>query len=288
MAIDQRCILCFEKTFERLMRKYSLSEDQKAEFTRFYRMIMADTQDLITPEIQRLLQHKLGDLSGIYDPFQQEKLQSNQIALQLYNEWKPKVLADKNPYLLALRLSIAGNIMDYAVHNDFNINETIRQVLVTDFTINHSKLLKDCINKSENILFLGDNAGEIVFDKLFIETMMHPDVTYVVRGGPAINDATLEDAEMVGMEVVADVVSNGFDAASTILKRTDARFNSLYKKANLIISKGQGNLEGLLHEHDPRIFFLLMVKCNVIAEELKVDKGSIVVLNKYKKISVLG
>ncbi len=282
MALDYRCIQCFEKSFTRLVNKYSLSKSNEAVFAVYFRQVLEKNTDLTTPEIQRLLQHKLRQLTGIKDPFEEEKLAGNNTALRLYDFWKPEVLQSNDPFRLALKLAIAGNIMDYAADFDFNINETIGQVLKSRFAINHSKLLKKKIQQAQRILYLGDNAGEIVFDKLFIEIMMHPEVTYAVRGGPAINDATLDDALMIGMCEVADVVSNGFDAASTIIDKCSENFRTKFDNADLIISKGQGNLEGLIGDNDPRIFFLLMVKCDVIADTLKVKKGSIVVLNNEK------
>lgn len=279
MALDYRCIQCFERSFTRLVNKYSLPQKDEEAFASFFADVLKNQRDTSAPEIQRILQHELQKLTGLEDPYRDEKLAGNRTALRLYELWKPKVLQSADPFGLALRLAIAGNIMDYAADFHFNINETIGNVLHSRFAINHSNILKKRTRSAKNILYLGDNAGEIVFDKLFIETMMHPAVTYSVRGGPAINDATPEDAETVGMDLVADVISNGFDAASTILEKCSDGFKDVFRNADLIISKGQGNLEGLMAKNDPRIFFLLMVKCDVVADVLKVKKGSFVVYN---------
>jgi uncharacterized protein with ATP-grasp and redox domains len=209
-----------------------------------------------------------------------EKRISNEVALELYDQLKPDVLISSDPFNMALRLSIAGNIMDYGISTDFNIQETIDKVLNTDFAIDHSILLKQKIQQAKKIVYLGDNAGEIVFDKMLIELMIHPNVTYVVRGSAVINDATREDAKTVGMEVVADVIDNGSKVPSTVLSTCSLEFMKHYNEADLIISKGQGNFEGLMDENDPRIFFLLMVKCDVVAERIGVEKGSFVVFNK--------
>ena len=131
-------------------------------------------------------------------------------------------------------------------------------------------------------MYLGDNAGEIVFDKLLIETIGNKNVTYVVRSAPILNDVTINDAKEVGIDNVAEVISSGYDAPSTVLSKSGTTFLNKYLSADLIISKGQGNLEGLLYENDPRIFFILMAKCDVIAETLKVNKGSFLVYNKEK------
>ncbi|HBX52531.1 MAG TPA: hypothetical protein DEH02_15820 [Bacteroidales bacterium] len=281
-GIDTRCIECFQKTYLRLRKKYFFTKQQSKEFSEFMQKLMEDKDVLSSPEIQRELHHKLYELSGVTDPFYEEKKQSNHIALNLYKYWKQKLSVSENPFNMALRLSIAGNIMDFGANHSFNIFKTIEDVFVTKFAIDHSELLKERISKAKNILYLGDNAGEIVFDKLFIETIHNRNVCFVVKGSPIINDVTMDDAYEVNMHDVADVISNGYDAPSTVLKKSSLLFQEMFKSADLIISKGQGNLEGLLNENDSRIFFLLTVKCEVIAESIGVQKGSFVVYNQSK------
>ena len=138
------------------------------------------------------------------------------------------------------------------------------------------KLEKE-IQKADSILYLGDNAGEIFFDRLFIETMNHPNVCFAVRGMPVINDVTLDDAAQVGMYQVCRVISNGFDAPSTLLEFCSTEFREVYANADLIISKGQGNFEGLMHENHPNTFFMLIAKCNTMANLLKVQKNGLLV-----------
>jgi uncharacterized protein with ATP-grasp and redox domains len=133
------------------------------------------------------------------------------------------------------------------------------------------------MSKAKNILILGDNAGEIVMDKLFLSIVKHPNITYAVRGDYILNDATLEDAEKIGIQNYARLISNGDNAPSTILERTSKEFQQAYQEADLILSKGQGNFEGLMYTKDERIFFLLMAKCAVIATKLNVDLKDIVV-----------
>lgn len=277
--IDQRCINCFYEAYQRLFDKFRVEESQRIKFYSFFTGILSKSQNMITPEIQRELKVKLCDLIGVADPFIEEKKISNAQALDLYEEWKPKVLSSEMPFDLALRLSIAGNIMDYGASGVFNVYETINYVLNADFAIDHTKQLKNGILNAKRILYLGDNAGEIVFDKLFIETIMHNDVYYSVRSAPVLNDVTMDDAKAVGMDLVADVITNGFDAPSTVLSRCSKEFLDIYESSDLVISKGQGNFEGLMELREPKIFFLLMAKCDVIAETLGVKKGSFIVYN---------
>jgi len=278
--VDGRCMDCLFKSFERLIQKYNLSYDDRQEFFSYFNLIVARCGSRPMPDVQRELSYKFREISGVADPYLDEKSESNQQALGLYKKWRMKVLESVDSFDAALRLSIAGNIMDYGPSAVFNVEQTIEQVMKANFAIDASETLKQRIKDAKSILFLGDNAGEIVFDKLFIEMLMHPHLTYAVRGGAMLNDATLTDTKEVGMDWVADVITNGYDASSTLLDHCSEAFLKEYRNADLIISKGQGNLEGLIQENDPRIFFLLMVKCDVMAEQLKVEKGSFVVFNQ--------
>jgi hypothetical protein len=278
--IDNRCVKCFLKTYQQLFKKFDVENAEQELFLSIFQKVINERQYDSHPEIQRELNHAFCDIIKVNDPFAEEKVQSNRMALKLYEQWKPKVLVADNPFDLVLRLSIAGNIMDYGANNSFNVHETIEKVLKTSFAIDHSELLKNKLSKAKRVLYLGDNAGEIVFDKLFIETIMHHEVFYAVKGAPVLNDVTTTDANEVGIDIVAHVISNGYDVPSTILNKCSNDFLEIYHSADLIISKGQGNFEGLMNENDSRIFFLLMVKCDVIAEMLNVEKGSFVVYNK--------
>ena len=277
--VDGRCMDCQFKTFEKLLDAHKVNYKERQEFFGFYNLTMGRKYNLTMPEIHSELNDEFCRITGITDIYSKEKQKSNAVALELYDQLKPEVLISSDPFNMALRLSIAGNIMDYGLSTEFDIHKTIDKVLNSDFAIDHSIQLKQAIQKAKKIVYLGDNAGEIVFDKMLIELMIHPNVTYVVRGAAVINDATREDAKTVGMELVADVIDNGSKVPSTVLSTCSPEFLKTYNEADLIISKGQGNFEGLMYENDPRIFFLLMVKCEVVAERIGVEKGNFVVFN---------
>ncbi|MBW1764492.1 MAG: DUF89 family protein, partial [Deltaproteobacteria bacterium] len=143
-----------------------------------------------------------------------------------------------------------------------------------DFAVCDYNRFRKGLDKASEILYIGDNAGECVFDRVLIEEVQKP-VIYVVRDVPIINDATYEDAVQAGLDKVADILSSGTDGPGTILKRCSSEFKSIYKKSKFIISKGQGNYEALSNERRP-IFFLLKTKCHVIADDLGINKGDIV------------
>lgn len=280
MISDYRCFYCFSRAFERMLSKDGITAAAKDSFTRdMVNLYSENWGKHNSPLFARELHRILRDYTGISDPYKLEKKKYNDIALGLMPEMEREVSRSGDPFKTALRLSIAGNIIDFAVNDTFNLHAAIERVLKADFAIDHSERMRKALGEARKVLYLGDNAGEIVFDRLFIKTIGHPGLVYAVRGAPVINDATLEDAEYVGMSAVAEVISNGFDAPSTVVNESSDEFRRYFNETDLIISKGQGNLEGLIHLEDKRIFFLLMVKCNVMAEFLKVEKDSFVVFN---------
>jgi len=280
MISDYRCFFCFTRAFEKLINKENISNEAKNNFIREMIGLYYNNHDkLSAPEFSRELHHILRSYIHNPDPYLNEKKEYNDQAAMMIPKLEMMVRKSSNPFNTSLRLALAGNIIDFAANDRFNLQATIDMALVSEFAIDHSEQLEKKIRQAHSVLYLGDNAGEIVFDKLFIKTINHPRLTYVVRGAPIINDVTMHDAEYTGMNEVANVISSGYDAASTIPVKSGKQFQDYFSKADVIISKGQGNLEGLFPLNDKRIFFLLIVKCDVIAEFLKVKKGSLVVYN---------
>jgi len=276
---DSRCGDCFRYGYNCLLDRHpEIGEAERLAITNHMEQLLTENK-LSSPQLQQHLNRYFRQLSGIADPYSEEKKTSNAIAKHLYQQWKPTVEQADNPLQMALRLAIAGNIMDYGALQEFDLEKTIFEVIDATLAIDHSEKLFEALGKAAKVLYLCDNAGEIFMDKLFIETIGHKNITAVVRGSPVINDATLADARQAGLHKITKLIDNGSDAPSTILSDCSTEFLQVWKEADLIISKGQGNLEGLLPQKDSRIFFLLMAKCDVIANLLNVNKGDLVVYN---------
>jgi uncharacterized protein with ATP-grasp and redox domains len=280
MISDYRCFFCFARAFGKLLEKENLTIEAKNCFTHDMALLYNKEGDVFSaPAFSRELHSILKQYTNNPDPYKDAKKQSNDLILGMYPDLKEQILKSENTYEKALRFAIAGNIIDFAVSRDFNMQATIDKVLYSNYAIDHSKALKRAISNADTVLYIGDNSGEIVFDKLFIENLMHPNLFYAVRGAPVINDVTMDDAIYVGMDNVADIISNGYDAPSTILEHCSTEFRVVFERADVIISKGQGNLEGLLGKTDKEVYYLLMVKCDVIAELLSVPVNSFVAYN---------
>lgn len=274
---DKRCDECLRRSWTATLDRNAISNAEQELFIQSMGVALQDEGRQNAPELQRELSMLYSKITSDDDPFRLQKQLSNSVAAQLAKEWQSKVNTDNDPFKLSLRLALAANIIDYGAASQFDLQQTIERVLNSPLAIDQTGLLREKIQSAKSILYLGDNAGEIFFDKLFLEVIAHPNVTFVVRGGPALNDATLEDALLADIQGIAKTITNGFNAPSTIPEKGHAAFRHAFDEADLIISKGMGNLEGLMHRQDNRIFFLLMAKCEVIADYLSVSKGSFVV-----------
>ena len=208
------------------------------------------------------------------DPYQVVKEASTRQALALYPRLKGLVAEADDPLETAVRLSIAGNIIDFGPEQKYDLWDTAERVLAQPFALDDRVAFRESLDRVDQVLYLADNAGETVFDRLLIETLRTP-VIYVVKGGPVLNDATWEDAKAAGLDRVATVVDNGTNAMGTVLSRCSDDFCRLYDKADMVIAKGQANYE-TLSDQGPKMFFLLQVKCPVIARDAGVPVGGIV------------
>jgi len=281
---DYRCYFCFARTFERLIEKHTLTAtEKKALAAELFSLFHNGTSGFSVPTLSRELYRLFREKSGVDDLYEQIKYESNERLLGEYALFREMIAQSDDPFEIALRLAVAGNIIDYGVSDHHDLEETMAKVMDSPFAINDVERLRRRLAEARTVLYLGDNAGEIVFDKLFIETFRHPNIWYAVRGAPVINDATRRDAAQVGMEEVAQVIDNGYDAPSTLPEKCSPAFQHLYNEADLVISKGQGNLEGLIDAPRGDIYFLLMVKCDVIADRLGVAKGSFVCVGNEPK-----
>ena len=271
------CYPCFFKQILRTSREVTVDERTIHEIlVAFGRYLDRIPVDATPPEIGREVYRLIGEKTGTPDPYREIKKQCTRQALALYPRLKERIAASEDRLLTAARLAIAGNVIDFGTDTRFDLTEDIENLLSTKMAINHYPEFRRALEDSRKVLYLADNAGETVFDRLLIEELGKP-VVYVVREKPVINDAVLQDALDAGLDEVAGIVSSGTDAPGTILRFCSPEFLSLLDTAELVISKGQGNYEGLSDEALP-VFFLLRAKCEVIARDIGAEEGGLVLM----------
>lgn len=279
--IDVNCVPCFRKQAGRMFTKHEIPEDRQVELMNtFNQYLENEGVKEPSPISARFLNRLLKQETGKEDLYFWEKKYYNQLLLDRYPELKREVENSSDPLKTAAKYALAGNIIDFGPPHQFDVEQTFAEALEKPLAVDHSKQLFEAIRKAELVLYIGDNAGEIVADKLFIEQLNHPNVYFAVRGQPVINDVTRSDALQVGMDQVASIVDNGFDAPSTLPQYCSPEFRAIFEKADVVISKGQGNFEGLFKQVSrPDLFFMFMVKCEEIARVTGRQIGDAVILS---------
>ncbi len=270
------CIPC---ALRQVLDSVRMITDDETVHEKVVREVLALWQDMdlrqSPPAIAQKVHRIVRSITGVADPYLEVKDRYNRLTMAMYPEFKEKIAASADPIEMAIRLAIAGNIIDFGVNSSVSedlVAETIARSQTDPLDLDEVRDFKQAIAQAEDILYLADNAGEIVFDRLLIEQMPTEKVTLAVRGAPILNDVLRADAEMVGLTDLVEVIDNGTDAPGTILELCSADFRRRFETAGLIISKGQGNFE-TLNESDRDIFFLLRPKCTVLARHLNMPLG---------------
>jgi uncharacterized protein with ATP-grasp and redox domains len=277
-SLNAECLACVEKTMLKLIEKFNAGEREKVAFAKALQDIVQEFGEKGTPYVAREVQAEARRIFKCNSIYAKEKHQANILLLSELLHWKSMVENARNPFFTAAKLAVLGNIIDYGAHSvPEDIKGFIENGLEGDFAINHSTELREALCNANSVLYLGDNAGEIIFDRIFIETINHPNLTFAYRGADVLNDVTIDDVRQSGIDGLVKTISNGYDAPGTILEKCSPEFQKIFNEADLIISKGQGNFESLMNTNRLNVFFMLMAKCNTIAARLGVNKGDRVI-----------
>lgn len=277
------CLPCFVNQALGSLKNCDASSDQIKSAMRSVLCELAEIDYNATPPVTAQKIHRLVSKAvGVRDPYASQKRHYNQFAKNLLKTMHKTVDLQQDTLAAKIKLAIAANIIDFGKNSNLTENEVQSCFAkAMEVTLDSGALdnFRESILEANTILFLCDNAGEIVFDRFLIEEMPYRKIICAVRGKPVINDATLEDAQAVGLTETVKVISNGSDAPGTIPDDCSPEFRQLFDNADLIIAKGQGNFETLSGITDKRIFFLFQVKCPVIARDAGFPVGSFVILD---------
>ena len=272
MKFNLDCIPCLTRQAIATLRMLN-AEEALQEKT--MRLILREMTQLDfknpPPYMSCLLQRIIKKQTGIADPYQEIKKDFNQTILNLYDYLEKIVQDSPYPFEQAIRFAASANIIDFGIIPDITM-EQVKKAFQDSINIpikgNPTSKFEEAIRNARKILYLGDNTGEIVMDKLLLTRMPWGKVTYVVKGKPIINDVLREDAEFVGITDLVRVIDNGADIPGTIIELSSQEFQQEFAEADLIIAKGQGNYE-CLNEYEgkgKKIFFIFRVKCTAVAK----------------------
>lgn len=226
---------------------------------------------LSPPENSVPVYNLIARLSKCPDPYQKIKKESNQMAIAICQNLTDTIKDQDDPLFAAIMFAIAGNIIDYGSRQNFDADKAIDNCLMTELALNDYQMLARDLGKAKRILYLADNCGEIAFDRLVIE-QLPATTTLVVKDGPIINDALAEDARECGIDRICRIIGNGTNCPGTPLDQCSDSLQKEFNRADIIISKGQGNFETLSETAGP-IYFLLTIKCPVVADHIQELSG---------------
>ncbi|MGN0478207.1 MAG: damage-control phosphatase ARMT1 family protein [Hominenteromicrobium sp.] len=286
MKINEQCLPCLVNQAIKTARLAN-AENREALYSKIFaqmsRMDFSKTNPEIIGENYRLIKEHVGSA----DPYREIKSYYNRLFSEQMDTFGRQIHSLED----AVKYAIVANIIDFnPIHGDVqeNVQHFFSDMENLSLTVNDVDALRRDIETARSILYIGDNCGEICFDKLLIKRIKdlnpHCTVYFGVRGEAVVNDNTEEDAYAIGMDECAAIISNGDYALGTVLPRVSPAFREVYRNADVVIAKGQANYESLSDEAQ-NIYFLLMVKCRTIAEYIGVKEKSLVCLKNRCKAS---
>ena len=274
------CIPCF---MSQALRAGRLATDDdsviKNVLDRTAQFIQEIPVDYTPPQIGEHIYSYISEITGNSDPYLEVKRNNINKAFKLYDYFEKRMSSEPDSLKAAVMLSISGNVIDMGVKGIIDIEDEVIRILDKFNDIPDLELFREKLENSETVLYIGDNSGEAVFDLFMLKQLENKKVFYAVRDIPVINDITRKEAEIIGIDKYAQIISSGVKAPGTVIDRVSDHFLEIYSSADLVISKGQGNYEAL-SEAERDIFFLLIAKCPVIARNIGTDVGTPLLLYK--------
>lgn len=280
MFLENYCVVCILNQIIRLCDFSGIDEKQKDRVFKeaLKRAGRIGYEHTTSPQFAEKLYDVFTEVTGDKDPYKKLRKEQNDMVLDKIDFFREKINTAEDPLKCASIYALAGNIIDYGADRLFDPDELFRRVEDIRLTVNDYDEFKNRLQKGKKLLILGDNAGEAVFDRLFIEEIkkFNPavQVFYGVRSKPAINDIIKEDAEYIGLDKEGVVFETGSTFAGTVISQSTKEFQDIYYNADMVISKGQGNFETLEGAAED-ILYIFKVKCAVVARYMNLPLGSL-------------
>ena len=274
------CIPCITRQVLNTARYITSDDDtQRSVLMEAMKVLQGADYSRAAAEISYHALIRACNLLGCLDPYREAKVHYNNLILDSVDELRGIIDAAEDPLHTAVKMAVAGNIIDMGILGDeFNARETVLHTLEKGLGIDHYAELRNQLDRASNVLYVLDNAGEVVFDRLLIERLTGKDVCCVVRKSPILNDVTRTEAEEVGLTDLCEIIDTGCDVFGVPMELVSDEFRKRFFAADVVISKGQANYE-TLDEVDRQIFFMLMAKCDRVADNLGVSLRQAVVLD---------
>ncbi|QOP41946.1 damage-control phosphatase ARMT1 family protein [Sulfurimonas marina] len=281
MKIDEACVGCIINQSFKVANAIRANQILSNQLTSTVEKMSENFSfEQTPPEIAADVYEEMALIANKYDLYDEVKEHSTQKALSFIPLLKERLSQSDNKLLTATKIAVAGNVIDLAAEVEFDLHEELENIFHIDFAHNDFESFAEQVEKAENIVVIGDNVGEHIFDHLFIQTLqeLYPkkEFSYMVRGNPIINDVTIKEAKEAGFDTLCNLVDSGVNTPGFMYERASEEAKKLFDNADLVISKGMGNYECMSPAKRENICFLLKVKCNVVASSLGKEIGDII------------
>lgn len=282
MRIQEKCIPCIVSQAIKTADMVGLKEKDDLLRSVFAYLSKVDFKSSSTPRLVGEIFSMIKEETGNPDPYKETRAHYNKMFSERLPELEQEINGSSAPFLESIKYAIIGNIIDFNPVHDvsfMDIEACFAKLREEPLEVDDSGLLEREIQRADTLLYLGDNCGEICLDKILVKKIKEINplchVFFATRGAAVVNDSVEEDAYFVGMDAYATIINNGDLSLGTVLHRTSKEFQEIYRKADVVIAKGQANYECLSAE-EKDLFFLLMTKCKVIADDIGVPEMKLV------------
>ena len=263
MNIKPDCIGCLLNQTLKVSKLLDLDDaTSKKVLDRSAQILIDHDLTYTPPQIAKDIYRAIAEITGVDDPVSIAKERATKEALKVDTSFVQSIPD-------ALKLSAIGNVIDFGAQSQFDLNETIQKQFSLPFALDDTSGFIKELEEAREIVVIGDNTGEHIFDKLLIEMIQKEydaKVHYFVRGTPIINDVTIKEAQILSS--CASIVDTGVETPGYDLKEANAASREIFDRADIVLAKGMGNFESLYQLAQRPIYFLFIVKCNVIAEAI--------------------
>lgn len=274
VRIREKCIPCTIQQAIKVADMVGLKEKDDLLRKVFAYLSKVDFKISTTPELIGEIFSLLKKEARNDDPYKETRTYYNNLFSRQLPTLEQEIDKTDDPFRESVKYAIIGNIIDFNPIHDMQLPDVesyFARLKREKLEIDDSGFLRQEVAKANVLLYLGDNCGEICLDKILVKKMREVNplcqIFFAVRGTAVVNDSVEEDAHAVGMHDYATIISNGDSSLGTVLHRTSKKFQEIYRKADIVIAKGQANYE-CLSEEKKNLYFLLMTKCEVIADDI--------------------
>ena len=263
MYIKPDCITCIMNQTLKVTKLLEVDDATAKELLdSTAQILMHHHLDRTPPQIAKETYQKISEITGIADPVAKAKALATRMALQV----DTSIVKDLHD---AVKFAVIGNVIDFGAQKQLDLNETIASHLHRAFGIDDFERFEKELQDAKTLVYIGDNTGEHIFDKKLIETIKaHYDIEvyYFVRGEPIINDVTVKEAKL--LEETATIIDTGVPTPGFDLGYANETSRKLFEEADIVLAKGMGNYESLYDVCDRIVYYLFIVKCSVVSEDI--------------------